>query len=818
MELLYSLFDFEGTGNIPGSQIALLCSCLFRTACATLYGGDIINEPAENSIQCGLERLGIYSNTSVDIGLFRQITKPLMKWTNNENSNLSILTNVFSLFGCALELPLPENDPEDQEDDDEAHQKDRNGQTDANAQQAQQEKHSRQEKEDQKKSDEENAGENSDLYPNSNTANEEKKTQEEEEKNKQQQLKNQIKKEKKQYMMLVDKIRAENPGNLVAKFMTHDVIELYGNVNELKKLTSTAMKESNLKCCLAAPSSAAYDNFSMLYDPLIREVHHGSPEDTHLIDINCWDNNHLQKIEEQLVQQNQKMEEESKHNHKEQSEQDLDNEWRGGFMHNSVILAIQLQVDLQRNVTQLPLAPALNTRERKELETSLLSCLSSISLVSEASDSIGTDFQFFTMETAADVIEEDQETPTSRPSSKNTMSKTFDFGTVDFASKNYATCLACGVFDDYPVGRGGCIHQDKETNATTMIKYGGENHISIGINSALNKNDLLSNELTTKLIKPFQLLRKTHDQLEQQLFKQMNSTTFARTNNYGYTTCLTEDLGTAMRASAVIRYQQKELDVEQENGVENVAENETTTVTQEKENSNEAKELEPKPEPEPELVTIQFLTKHPFGMEFENVTTTNSIPNNEDDEDNDEDDDSKDANATTTTVVVTSVEPNSQADKQGIQVGWTITCIKTKNTNTNITDVDMVSSAINELKNKTNLIFEMSEEVPSAEDAHIDAGDDDIEDHVFDIDVSVPLGMSIDHPEEDCSHYPAVVSWWNLVVLFNCVSSFSLVSLSQSLNLTLCFSFSVSFVVCVLGIYRLQKLNRGVKQIQKVYK
>jgi hypothetical protein len=51
------------------------------------------------------------------------------------------------------------------------------------------------------------------------------------------------------------------------------------------------------------------------------------------------------------------------------------------------------------------------------------------------------------------------------------------------------------------------------------------------------------------------------------------------------------------------------------------------------------------------------------------------------------------------------------------------------------------------------LSFEMSKEVPDA--SKFDGIEDGIEDHVFDIDVSIPLGMGIDHPK--VSHVVVVV-------------------------------------------------------------
>ena len=65
---------------------------------------------------------------------------------------------------------------------------------------------------------------------------------------------------------------------------------------------------------------------------------------------------------------------------------------------------------------------------------------------------------------------------------------------------------------------------------------------------------------------------------------------------------------------------------------------------------------------------------------------------------------------------------------------------------------------LGQCKERSALLFSMSEEVPAEGDEEVDAADDGIEDHEFNIDVSIPLGMGIDHPNEGAKHYPAMIT------------------------------------------------------------
>ena len=100
-------------------------------------------------------------------------------------------------------------------------------------------------------------------------------------------------------------------------------------------------------------------------------------------------------------------------------------------------------------------------------------------------------------------------------------------------------------------------------------------------------------------------------------------------------------------------------------------------------------------------------------------------------------------------VLLSSVTPNGQADllgeiKKDMQI-YSINDVK-------ITNQQQIETVINDLKKQCQLIMIMAKELPSGDNEN---QSDEI---TFDIDVSIPLGMGIDHPSEDKSHFPAVIT------------------------------------------------------------
>ena len=134
-----------------------------------------------------------------------------------------------------------------------------------------------------------------------------------------------------------------------------------------------------------------------------------------------------------------------------------------------------------------------------------------------------------------------------------------------------------------------------------------------------------------------------------------------------------------------------------------------------------------------------FVVVHPLGMVFDEQVQQ----------------DPEFEELTTRVIVVKAVEANSVAEEQGVKAGMVVEEINGVHVQEKALNTMVAFEAeLQALKRKCWLNFEMSEEVPDASfEGH--AGDDDIEDHVFDIDVSIPLGMGIDHPK--VSHVVVVV-------------------------------------------------------------
>jgi transcriptional regulator NrdR family protein len=121
-----------------------------------------------------------------------------------------------------------------------------------------------------------------------------------------------------------------------------------------------------------------------------------------------------------------------------------------------------------------------------------------------------------------------------------------------------------------------------------------------------------------------------------------------------------------------------------------------------------------------------FLSRHPLGMKYA-LNDSNQI-------------------------VIQSIDKNSQSYDKNIHVGWILHSINDKL----ITSMKDLNNTIVTCQNESKLVFEMSKEVPAA---HLHPADrKDTDHHLFDIDVSEKFGMTIDHPEEDQSHYPAVIT------------------------------------------------------------
>ena len=244
--------------------------------------------------------------------------------------------------------------------------------------------------------------------------------------------------------MVWDKLRGENPGNKVAKYMTNDVIKAYTDIEEFRAITKNAFDNPALPCCLLPATHTAYDDYSLFYDGLIRDMHHAvtSEETRHPSESN-WGT--VETIGAQIITDQPKKATGEENN----------------------VLDVMVGVHLERNITAYPLSSALATLQRHELENFL----------SEKIINILPNLSLFSMEknTGEQEVQEDDNRSTVMVPAQTELSKTFDFGTVDFSGGDrYPTNVACGVFTDFPIGRGGAasLQDEKDGLLNTIIQYG----------------------------------------------------------------------------------------------------------------------------------------------------------------------------------------------------------------------------------------------------------------------------------------------------------------------------------------------------------
>jgi len=136
-----------------------------------------------------------------------------------------------------------------------------------------------------------------------------------------------------------------------------------------------------------------------------------------------------------------------------------------------------------------------------------------------------------------------------------------------------------------------------------------------------------------------------------------------------------------------------------------------------------------------------FVVVHPLGMVFDEEVQQ----------------DPEFEELTTRVIVVKAVEANSVAEAQGVKAGMVVEEINGVHVQDEALNTMVAFEAeLQALQKKAMLTFNMSKEVSDA--TKFNGIEDGGDDHVFDIDVSIPLGMGIDHPKGDASHYPAVVT------------------------------------------------------------
>ena len=527
LERLHALFTFEKTKVMQGIELYLLVTTYFNAVVLVLHGGDDFSVPDQDSIQFTLERMGIYQETQVDLKLFVELATSVLDVADQNGGNCrndlgavgntddtSVLSQSFAMFGCTFTPIPPQMEEQDgavekefDKDDEEFGVEEE--ELDISFDSALNDDEPEEQDENNNKFDKQEKKEDTEKQVNKNKTAQKNNSQS-------------IEREKKKYMMVADKLRIDNPGNKVAKYMTNDVIKAYNNIEEFRAITRNAFDNPTLPCCLIPAAHTAYDDYSLFYDGLIRDMHHATSDETSHPSESNWGT--VETIGAQIITDQPKKATGEENN----------------------VLDVTVGVHLERNITAYPLSSALTTLQRHELEH----------VMCENIINIDQNVSLFSMEKNSGEQEEQEEQEDDNRSTvmvlaQTELSKTFDFGTIDFSGGDrYPTNVACGVFTDFPIGRGGASSlQDTKDGLNTIIQYGGENHLSMHVTSTMNMDQFT----TEAALLPYQHIQYLHDALNQS-----DQISFAKSKNYGYSTSSVLDLGTGMKTTATIRYRYRE--------------------------------------------------------------------------------------------------------------------------------------------------------------------------------------------------------------------------------------------------------------------
>ena len=105
-------------------------------------------------------------------------------------------------------------------------------------------------------------------------------------------------------------------------------------------------------------------------------------------------------------------------------------------------------------------------------------------------------------------------------------------------------------------------------------------------------------------------------------------------------------------------------------------------------------------------------------------------------------------------LTVIELDVGGQAALAGVQVGMQLKTID----NQYLFNLQEWNDLLQYRQNKVNVVMVMSKDVPHKDPLIAQREILENDAHVFTIDVSLPLGMAIDHPKADQSHYPAVIT------------------------------------------------------------
>ena len=491
--VLFHLYDFDNTGGVRGDQINNLVETVFRTLCIVL-GGDNLPEPTSETIKSTLEGVwSVYEEDVVSAEQFRSIITPILSASRSDapgNKNLKyedVCPRLYRSFELQFEDPIPGiEDP---------------AVVAARIAEAERLKKKKDEEEAEKLAEAERLRK--------------KKEEEEAARVAEAAAARKAKQAAMQYMQKVDRIRISNPGNLVAKFLTQELFDLFQSIEDRAKLQKCVMagidKDPTLAVGCFALRPSDYEDFSLFFDNIILQLNESSTNSIQE-DPNWGNVDELDMSSGNI---------------------DFDN------------VEVILRVEVDRNVTGFNFACGMDKTERLELEDTVLKALSVAGFTSDN----GT---LYSLSPGKEHFVESEDEQNTLVSKGILMDRS---GVRVGQNESINTALdAGGAFEHWPHGRGSYAGND----GIVTIQYGGENHIRI----ICETNSSLSNQKEGRQIGAvYRKLKATLEQIEDAIQKVLNEKSmsidggpFVRNERYGYLTTSPTNLGTAMKTSALIGY------------------------------------------------------------------------------------------------------------------------------------------------------------------------------------------------------------------------------------------------------------------------
>eukprot|EP00946_MAST-07B_sp_MAST-7B-sp1_P004604 g4604.t1 len=532
--VLYRLFDFDGAGAVRGDQLSILVVVVFRCICIAL-GGDNLAEPTEDKVRDSFERSWmVYEDDAVGVAKFRKIITSMLAATMDENTAREMVefnarmegndastdpdklqadilklcykdvcSNLYSSFDLTFDTPLPGiEDPAvvaariAAEEAERARLEAEREQALIAAAEEAERRRIEKEHEERRQKEAEEAARKAALRAEAEAARE-------------------AKRKLMRYMLKVDRIRVDQPGNLVAKYFTNEIFDLFQSPEDQARIMRCVKPgievDPSLPLGCFALRAEDYEDFSIFFDRIVCELNDASPEAIH--EGPMWGD--LDTLDANI------------------QDGDIDYEK----------VEVTLRVEVDRNLKGFNFPSALDQAERVKIEEIMIDAFSKAGLVD-----MGAEMYSMTPDTVLSVKTEEE---IAVHKAKGVL---YDHeGTSSRGHRSHGTspvALKIGdFFEHWPHGRGSYVSSD----GVVIVQIGGENHIRVICETNSSRKASLQDKTDGKKTGDiFRRLKATLDALETAIPEDKGGG-FARSDRYGYLTSSPSMLGTAMKCSACIR-------------------------------------------------------------------------------------------------------------------------------------------------------------------------------------------------------------------------------------------------------------------------